>query len=128
MSLPHPSPYVLSFHWGRRGGGRERGGGEGGMGGGRRRGEEVQGFIRPQLYANPQPFFAPDEIRLYHFCCSEASSSLPSCSPINALVGGYNSLVDEFLAKLKPLADGKTLVPMAAHVSEFVFIADSKVR
>jgi hypothetical protein len=36
--------------------------------------------------------------------------------------------VDEFLAKLKPLADGKTLVPMTTHVSEFVYDADSKAR
>ena len=35
--------------------------------------------------------------------------------------------MDEFLASLKPLADGKTTVPMASHVNEFVLGAECKV-
>ena len=39
----------------------------------------------------------------------------------------FNSIVDDFLDKLKPLADGKTEVPMADHVKEFTLDVVNKV-
>ncbi len=49
------------------------------------------------------------------------------CSYLKGLVPSFNSLVDDFLEKLKPLADGKTVVPLKDHIQSFVLEVVSKV-
>ena len=40
----------------------------------------------------------------------------------------FNRLSDKFVDVLKPLADGKTVIPMANHIRNFVLDAFSQVR
>lgn len=46
---------------------------------------------------------------------------------LKSLVPKFNSLVDDSLEKLKPLADGKTIVPLSNHIRDFVLNVVSEV-
>lgn len=50
------------------------------------------------------------------------------CRYLKTLVKDFNSLTDAFLDKLKPLADGRSVVPMADHVRDFTVDVISKVK
>ena len=50
------------------------------------------------------------------------------CSYIKGLAPKFNMLVDDFLKKLKPLANGQTEVPLKDHIHGFVLTVVSEVR
>ena len=49
------------------------------------------------------------------------------CSYLKSLVPSFNECADKFLEGLRPLADGKTTVPMKAHLAEVTLDVISKV-
>ena len=49
-------------------------------------------------------------------------------SYLKGLVPDFNTLVDDFLEKLKPLADGQTVVPLKDHIRKFSLSVLSKVQ
>lgn len=48
-------------------------------------------------------------------------------SYLKTLLKPFNEIANEFLDKLKPLADGETKVPMKTHLGEFSLDVISKV-
>ena len=46
---------------------------------------------------------------------------------LNSLVPSFNECVDRFLARLRPLADGKTQVPMKIEFTDLTLDVISKV-
>ena len=49
------------------------------------------------------------------------------CSYLKTLLDPFNEMVEKFLDNIKPLADGKTVVPMKRHFGEFTMNVISKV-
>lgn len=49
------------------------------------------------------------------------------CSYLKTLLGPFNEIVNKYVNKLKPLADGTTIVPMKIHFGELALEVISKV-
>jgi len=55
---------------------------------------------------------------------------IPSCvcSYLKSLVPSFNECADKLIERLRPLADGKTTVPMKDHLAEVTLDVISKVH
>ena len=57
-------------------------------------------------------------IEVYEYWVLTCDISSCVCSYLKSLVPSFNECADKFIERLRPLADGKTTVPMKDHLAE----------